>query len=247
MPAVEQLLLNLRPRPDARLSDFAAPAWAGLVAALEAFLENPGGLFYLRGEGGLGRSHLLAALCGEAERRHMSALLLPLGELRGEDPALLQGLEVLDLLAIDDLGQVAGEPAWEEALFHLFNRTRAAGGRLLFSAAVGPREAGFRLPDLVSRLGQAPCWTLELPDDASREALLQAAARRHDLVLEPDVLRYLLGRGPRETGRLLALVADLDRQSLLAGRRLTIPFVRQVLERLPGAMVGREEGAEGSA
>lgn len=234
MPAVEQLLLNLRPRPDARLSDFAAPAWASLVAALESFLASPGGLFYLRGEGGLGRSHLLAALCGEAERRHMAALLLPLGELKGEDPALLQGLESMDLLAIDDLAAVAGDPAWEEALFHLFNRARAAGGRLLFSAAEGPREAGFRLPDLVSRLGQAPCWTLDLPDDTSREALVQAAARRHDLELEPDVVRYLLGRGPREPGRMLALVADLDRLSLLAGRRLTIPFVRQVLERVQG-------------
>lgn len=238
MPAVEQLLLNLRPRPDARLSDFAAPAWAALVAALETFLASPGQLFYLRGEGGLGRSHLLAALCGEAERRHMAALLLPLGELGGEDPALLQGLEEMDLLAIDDLEAVAGKPAWEEALFHLFNRTRARGGRLLFSAAAGPREAGFGLPDLVSRLGQAPSWTLGLPDDVSREALVRAAAGRHDLALEPDVVRYLLGRGPREAGRMLALVADLDRLSLLEGRRLTIPFVRQVLERVQGGEGG---------
>ncbi|HEX4869294.1 MAG TPA: DnaA regulatory inactivator Hda [Moraxellaceae bacterium] len=242
MPAVEQLLLNLRPRPDARLSDFAAPAWAPVVAALEAFLEAPGGLLYLRGDAGLGRSHLLSALCGEAERRGMAALLLPLGELRGEDPGLLQGLEAQDLVACDDLEAIAGQGGWEEAFFHFFNRARATGCRLLFSAAAGPGECGFRLPDLVSRLAQAPCWALAQPDDASREALVMAAARRHDLALEPDVVRYLLGRGPRETGRLLALVADLDRLSLVAGRRLTIPFVREVLER-PGGQGGEPRQA----
>lgn len=238
MPGVEQLLLNLRPRPDARLSDFAAPAWAPLVAALEGFLEAPGGLFYLRGDAGLGRTHLLSALCGEAERRGMAALLLPLAELRQEEPGLLQGLEDQDLVACDDLAAVAGNPGWEEAFFHFFNRARAAGCRLLFSAPGAPGECGFRLPDLVSRLSQAPCWSLVQPDDASREALVMAAARRHDLVLEADVVRYLLGRGPRETGRLLALVADLDRLSLVAGRRLTIPFVRQVLERPEGEGAG---------
>lgn len=231
MPAVEQLLLNLRPRPDARLSDFAAPAWVDLLAALELLLGTPGGLLYLRGEAGLGRSHLLAALCGEAERRGMRVLLLPLAELRGEDPGLLQGLETQDLVACDDLEQVAGDAGWEEALFHFFNRARAAGCRLLFSAAAAPSGCGLRLPDLVSRLALAPCWALAQPDDASREALLASAARRHELVLEPEVRRYLLARGPREPGRLLGLVAELDRWSLVAGRRLTVPFVRQVLER----------------
>lgn len=239
MLAVEQLLLNLRPRPDARLSDFAAPAWAGLLAAVDGFLVAPGGLLFVLGERGQGRSHLLAALCGEAERRGMSAVLLPLAELGGEDPGLLQGLEAQDLVACDDLEQVAGDPAWEEALFHLFNRARASGCRLLFSAAHGPGSCGFRLPDLVSRLAQAPRWVLALPDDASRQALIEAAARRRDLELEPDVVRYLLSRGPREPGRLLGLLADLDRYSLMAGRRLTIPFVRQVLESAPAPVDGR--------
>lgn len=241
MAGVEQLLLNLRPRPDAQLSDFQAPAWADLLAAVDDFLAAPGSLLYLRGEAGQGRSHLLAALCGEAERRGMSAVLLPLGELRGESPGLLEGLETQDLVACDELEQVAGDAAWEEGLFHLFNRARAAGCRLLFSATGGAAGSGLLLPDLVSRLSLAPSWTLAQPDDPSREALLVAAARRHELVLEPEVLRYLLGRGPREPGRLLALVADLDRKSLVAGRRLTVPFVRQVLER------GGEGGTAGMA
>lgn len=233
MPVAEQLLLNLRPRPDARLSDFAAPAYEALLAAAREFLATPGSLLFIQGERAQGRSYLMAALCGEAERQSLSTVLLPLADLREESPTLLAGLEQQDLLAIDDVEVVAGDPEWEEALFHLFNRVRAAGGRMVFSAALPPAHSGFRLPDLVSRLALAPAWALALPDEASRQALLETAALRRDLALEPDQLRYILARGPREPGRLLSLLAELDRRSLVAGRRLTIPLIREVLGNLP--------------
>lgn len=230
MQAAEQLLLNLRPRLDARLSDFEAPAFAGVLAAARQLLDAPGSLLYLHGESGHGRSHLLAALCAEAECRGLSAVLLPLSELCQEAPEILSGLEAQDLIACDDIEAVAANAAWEEALFHLFNRARMNGCRQVFSAAHIPGQCDIRLPDLASRLTQAPAWVLGLPDDASRLALVEASARRRGLVMEADVLRYLVLRAPREPGRLLALLEHLDRNSLVAGRRLTIPFIRQVLE-----------------
>ena len=230
MQTAEQLLLNLRPRLDARLSDFDAPAYAGVLAAAGQLLDNPGSLLYLHGESGHGRSHWLAALCAEAECRGLSAVLLPLSELCQEEPVMLAGLEAQDLIACDDIEAVAGNVAWEEALFHLFNRARMNMCRQVFSAVDAPGRCGIHLPDLVSRLAQAPAWVLGLPDDASRLALTEASARRRGLVMEADVLRYLVLRAPREPGRLLALLEHLDRNSLVAGRRLTIPFIRQVLE-----------------
>lgn len=230
MAATEQLLLNLHPRTSARLGDFAAADHALLRAAMTDLLAHPASLLYLHGEPGSGRSHLLAALCAEAQSLGLSAVLLPLAALREEAPSLLDGLEGQDLLALEDVDVVAGDAAWEEALFHLFNRARAAGSRLVFTAAQVPSHAGFRLPDLVSRLNLAPLWELVLPDDAGREAMLLAAAGRRGLFMEPDLLRYLVQRGPRGSGRLLALLETLDRQSLVAGRRLTIPFVRPLLD-----------------
>lgn len=234
MPVAEQLLLNLRPRTDARLSDFAAPSQALLLAALSDVLRQPASLLYVYGEAGSGRSHLLSALCTEAEGQGLTSVLLPMAELREEDPALLAGLEGQDLIAFDDLEAVAGHRGWEEALFHLFNRARHEVGqessRLVFSAVRAPLACAFALPDLVSRLSLAPLWELPLPDDTGREALLQAAAARRGLIIEPDLMRYLLLRAPRGSGRLLELLETLDRQSLVAGRRLTIPFVRPLLE-----------------
>lgn len=230
MRAAEQLLLNLRPRLDARLSDFDAPAYAGVLAAAGQLLDAPASLLYLHGEPGHGRSHLLVALCAETESRGMSAVLLPLSELCHEDPALLSGLEAQNLIACDDIDAIAGNAAWEEALFHLFNRARMSQCRQVFSALQVPAQSGIKLPDLVSRLAQAPAWALGLPDDDSRLALVEASARRRGLVMEADVLRYLVLRAPREPGRLLALLELLDRNSLVAGRRLTIPFIRHTLE-----------------
>lgn len=229
MPA-EQLLLAVRPRPDARLADFAGPAYAPLLAAVGDGLRRPGSLLYVHGPAGHGRSHLLAALCTAAEADGLAAMVLPLAELADDGPELLAGLETRDLLALDDIEAVAGRRDWEEGLFHLVNRARAAGGRLVFSAGAPAPALGLVLPDLVSRLSQAPAWAMPLPDDASREALIAAASARRGWVLEPGVRRYLAQRAPREPGRLLACLEQLDRASLAAGRRLTVPFVRDCLE-----------------
>lgn len=227
----EQLLLNhVRLRPDARLTDFAGDTYTSLVAAARALLHQPGQLLYVQGSSGCGRSHFLAALCAEAEASGVSAVLLPLTELMQASPDVLDGLEAQELLAFDDVQAIAGMAGWEEGMFHLFNRCRSAGTRLVFSGDGGPSALGLHLPDLVSRLSLAPVWSLGLPDDASREALIRAAACRRGWVLEAEVVRYLVTRAPREPGRLLACLEQLDRQSLQAGRRLTIPFVRSLLE-----------------
>lgn len=227
----EQLLLShVRARSDARLADLAGEAYAAVVAAGRALVSASSDLMFVYGLPGSGRGHLLAALCNEAEAAGLQAVLLPLSELAGEPPDLLLGLEGADLVALDDVQAVAGRGGWEEALFHLFNRCRAAGSRMVLAAEGPPAELGIRLPDLVSRLSLAPVWSLGVPDDASREALILAAAGRRGWVLEPEVLRYLVARGPREPGALLACLESLDHRSLQEGRRLTIPFVRECLE-----------------
>lgn len=237
----KQLLLNVRPRPDARLADFAGPVYAPLLAAAQSWLEMPGSLLYVYGEPGYGRSHLLAALCAEAERRGLSALALSLPEVREAGPELLAGLEQQKVLALDDIEAVAGRRDWEEGLFHLFNRAVAQGARMVFSAAAPPGRLELGLPDLVSRLGQAAVWSMPRPDDASREALVLAVAQRRGWVLETDVLRYLCQRLPREPGRLLGGLDALDQASLAAGRRLTVPFARACLDGL-GPLGAKDSG-----
>ena len=75
-------------------------------------------------------------------------------------------------MCVDDLHVIAGDEAWEEALFHCFNRIRQANGRLLISSRKRLSALNLGLPDLASRLA----WGLRLPllplDDSDKLAVI---------------------------------------------------------------------------
>jgi len=70
---------------------------------------------------------------------------------------------------------------------------------------------------------------LALPDDEALLAALVLRAHRRGMTLEEDVARYILSRAPRGMTELMAVLDLLDARSLQAGRRLSIPFVREAL------------------
>ena len=185
---------------------------------------------FLHGAPGCGRSHLLQACCHALEGEPSGVVYLPLAEVR-ELPAkeLLAGFEERALVCLDDLGSVAGLPAWEEALFHLFNRLQTSNGSLLVAARQPPAGLGIMLPDLLSRLQSLPVFALALPDDAALAGVLLLRARTRGLQMEPEVARYIVQRAARDLPGLLGLLEELDRHSLAAARRLSIPFVREAL------------------
>lgn len=226
----QQLILPLALPVATQLADYIAGDNQVLIEALQqqrASREQP--LIYLSGKLGSGRTHLLVAQCNAAETEALQAVYLPCEQLVGLQPEMLDGLEQADLLAIDDVHCLAGKKAWEQALFHLFNRARTAGCRLLFSAEQAPGNTGFVLTDLCSRLAWGLVHHLKPLHDAEREQLLINLAVRRGLHMPADVARYLLQRQARDTTHLVELVECLDKASMQTQRRLTLPFVRQQL------------------
>ena len=183
----------------------------------------------LAGGPGSGRSHLLQAACRRAGEAGLTAAYLPLAALRERGAEALAGLEALELVALDDIDALAGRPEAERALFHLFNELRAAGGRLLASAADRPERIGLQLPDLVSRLNWGLFYALRPLDDAARLQVLKRRAAERGLELGDEVCGYLLRRCPRDLPALMALLERIDHDSLARQRRITIPFVRETL------------------
>lgn len=225
-----QLALGVSIRDEATFSTVYAGPNAALIEALTQQLDEAGEPFiYLWGKKGSGRSHLLQAACHEASDRGCRALYLPLNELGHFPPLMLEDVERLDLVAIDDLESVLGRRRWEEALFHAFNRLRDGGKRLLVSAAGPPRQLPVTLPDLASRLSWGMTFQVRDLDDEQHLAALQLRARERGMLMSDDVARYILHREPRRLDALFACLEKLDRASLSAQRRLTIPFVKQTL------------------
>ncbi|MGL1489135.1 hypothetical protein ACSTJG_25265, partial [Vibrio parahaemolyticus] len=77
-------------------------------------------LFYLWGSTGSGKSHLLQACCQALNNK--ATIYLPLQILKEWGPESIDNLEEQALIAIDDIDAIAFDKAWEEALFHLYNK-----------------------------------------------------------------------------------------------------------------------------
>jgi DnaA family protein len=135
----------------------------------------------------------------------------------------------LDLLCVDDVDTVAGDDAWERALFRVFEELRNNNGRLLITASMAMPEAGIGLRDLASRLASGPTWKLQSMSDEDQLAALQLRSRWRGLELPDEVGQFLLRRTDRSTIALFTLLDKLDQAALTAQRRLTVPFVKSVL------------------
>ena len=224
-----QLPLALRWPRRQRFEHFHAGANAAALAALRSFAVEVGAPWiYLQGAAGSGRSHLLLATCQAATAAGRRVQYLPLATM-GDPAAALRGVAGSELLALDDLDAIAGNRDAEHALFDLYNRTRSDGGALLFAAVAAPAELGIELPDLRSRLGACTRFALKPLDDAERRAVLRAQAAARGIELDDSVLDWLFARYARDLGALLDLLDKLDQASLAAQRRVTIPFLRELL------------------
>jgi DnaA family protein len=218
----------LRYPPDQRFETYVA-APAGALAQLRALAQvTNADWLYLAGPAGVGKTHLALAVCAAAEAVGRRAAFLPLKAASGRLQGALDAFHG-DVIALDGLDAIAGMRDDEIALFDFHNRARNDGITVLYTAQATPDGLALSLPDLRSRLGQCTRITLSPLDDEGRREVLRERAQRRGLVLDDPALDWLLRRVDRDLASLTALLDRLDRASLAAQRRITVPFLRQTL------------------
>ncbi len=228
----EQLPLSIRLRDHATFENFLIAENPQLVSTLQAAAvpnEEDTTPLYLWGVVGSGKTHLMQAACHRAAAGEGGAVYLPLREFETFTPALLEGMESLALVCLDDIEAIAGQQAWEEALFHLYNRMQSSGAQLVVSANTAPQGLRLSLPDLITRLGWGLVFQLNELNDALKMEALQARAQAIGMILSDEVARYLFSRTRRDMHSLFSLLEALDHATLVAQRRLTIPFLKEFL------------------
>lgn len=226
-----QLPLGLSLREAARFESFFPGRNQEIFQGLRAAAAGEGEpLVYIAGAEGLGKTHLLQAACHHASCLQRATAYFPLGEMQALTPAIFDGLEKMGLVCLDDVHHLAGNENWERALFDLFNRVRDHGNTLLVSAVRRPDQSGFGLADLASRLGWGVTYSLKPLDENDVLKALTCRANARGLELPDETAQFLLRRLPRDLPSLFASLDTLDVASLVEQRRLTIPFVKTVLD-----------------
>ena len=186
------------------------------------------GITWLCGPGGSGKTHLLQATCAAASE-HMRSGYVPLADVAPLGVGVLDGLPQLQRLCLDDVDRVTGDPGWEHGVFALLTELQESRGHLLLSAQAPPSLLDWALPDLGSRCAAAAVFQLRVLDEEEQHAALQLRARLRGLELPRETWQWLRRRFPRDMGTLYELLDTLDEAALTAQRRLTVPFIRQVL------------------
>lgn len=215
---MRQLQLQIEPQLDAQISDFSGPGWGEIIDTVRQLHAGLISRFYLYGEAGTGKSHLLSAICESYLELGKSAVQVSLLELLDAPIEAIHALEQCDLVALDDIEAISGVKHWQKAVFHLINHNNQFGGQLIFSSRYAPIELKLELPDLQSRLTQAV--SARLPNGSlyeDRYELVHSVLSRRGVVLDQQIIDYLLEHGPHQASLLLQMLDRLE--SLLKGEK----------------------------
>jgi len=230
----KQLPLQFEFRANQTFNDFFAGSNLEIITHLQNSIKGEGEQqIFLWGDQGLGKSHLLQAACHQAQSIKRSSFYLDLTNPTLADSSILKGLDTLDIVCLDNIDCIADNSEWEIAVFNFFNRHRDSERTLIVSASCLPNELAIQLPDLKTRLN----WglTLKLQPLANQDRITALIFKANQLGFEisPQVGLFLLTHYDRDLSALWRLLAQLDQASLAAKRKLTIPFLKSILDDAP--------------
>ncbi len=226
---VRQLPLIFTYKDSATFGSFHGIGNEATVAALDGLTADNRG-YILCGPSSVGKSHLLQAVCHDCGERGVAAVYLSIKSIKKLGCGVLQGMEHLSVVCIDDLHQIVGSSSWESAMTDFLLRLRETRSTTVLTARVLPWDLGIHSPHLLSLL--LDCFVLQLQPLPEQQLLsaLALRANRRGLMLPNAILRYLLRHCGADMKRLCDAIVAIDQASLAQQRKLTIPFVRDVLK-----------------
>jgi chromosomal replication initiation ATPase DnaA len=214
-----QLPLDLAHAPALEREDLVTSASNALAVELVDTWPNwPGPFLVLVGPEGSGKSHLARIWAARS-----GADVVALGELQVSLPPTSKCLVIEDAIP----GKIP-----EQALFHVLNHVRSEGGACIITSRQMPAAWGVSLPDLGSRLRAVQLAQIGEPDDALLGAVMLKLFSDRQIVPPQGVIDFILTRMERSLGAARRIVAEIDREVLSRGGRITKSIAADVLKRL---------------
>ena len=117
-----------------------------------------------------------------------------------------------------------------KAIFDLYNRVLEENNFIVISGNESVQKLTINLPDLVSRLAWGLTEQIRSLDDSEKINTLQYRAAQRGLLLSDEAAKFLVNRLSRDMGSLIKTLDILDKASIQEQRKITIPFIKDVLE-----------------
>ncbi|MDC9719286.1 MAG: DnaA regulatory inactivator Hda [Gammaproteobacteria bacterium] len=231
---LKQLTLGVTLNAEQKLSNFCFDGAPALAQAVEHMLiQNHADSVYVFGAQGVGKSHFLQGCVLKAQDLGKDALYISGQELANipahQASECLTGLEFNHLICVDDIDCLIADSQWAQAWFHLYNQLMQLGRQLVVAAKTNPRTIDCPLDDLRSRLQLANVFQLNTLDEKATREVLKAKAKQKGLDLSDEQVAYIFSRSARSLPSLLGVLDLLDAASWHEKRRITIPFIKQVM------------------
>jgi len=118
----------------------------------------------------------------------------------------------------------------EEAVFHLHNNLRSAGGLLLLTSDQPPSRWPIALPDLASRMQATTVVQIYNPDDALLAALVMKLFADRQINPQPALVQYLTTRIERSFSAAADIVDRLDTAALAQRRKINKALAAELLD-----------------
>jgi chromosomal replication initiator protein len=218
-------------------------------AAAKAVAESPARAYnplFLYGGTGLGKTHLMQAVGQELLEREQGGTV---AFVSSEDftNQLIESIakkstqrfrakyRKVDILLIDDIQFIAGKEATQEELFHTFNALFDMRKQIVLSSDRSPKEISGIEERLVSRFEWGLVTDIQPPDLETRIAILQNKAGEENIIVSPDVLRYIATYITSNIRELEgALITVLAYSKLTEQKKITVQVAEEVLHDLIG-------------
>ncbi|HWE94967.1 MAG TPA: chromosomal replication initiator protein DnaA [Tepidisphaeraceae bacterium] len=212
-------------------------------AASVAVAEQPGQAYnplFIHGGVGLGKTHLLQAVCQKVLERQPDARILYLScdsfinqfilaVENGDMHQFRHRYRHVDVLVIDDIHFLRGRDRTQEEFFHTFNTLYQQHKQIILSADCPPSEIPELEERLVSRFNWGLVARIEKPCYETRVAILQKKARMRGLTLPEDVVCYVAAKVENNTRELEGAITKLQGMGLLQSGRIDLELAKAAL------------------
>ena len=185
---------------------------------------------YIWGSQGTGKTHLLQAACKQADDMNSQVTYIPLKQYEEFDSEIFNGLGKLDLICVDDLEFISGNLEWQQRLTLLYNEIRDNNNSIIISSTSSPKNIKIELDDLKSRLVWGQVHKIKPPNDELKIEILKRKASERSFELSESVAEFLIHRTERDLNSLIKILDVIDHSSLAAKRKVTIPFVKKLID-----------------